>query len=142
MQNIQKHKLKKRGIGAFLALIGFILSPLTWWNDMVINLPLAFVFAYVTGKLLSFFIPVNLFFFFTLMAIGYFLSNFIGFLLMHKGVLKFCQTKNKTPFCWKKNLLYSLLALVLVVLSVQIGLLDLGETEKLMASVLKVSFLK
>ncbi len=134
-------KIKKHGWGAFLTSLGFILSPLTLWNDMFINLPLAFGFAFVVGKMFSFFIPVNLVFFLTLTAIGYFLTNVAGFLLMHKGALHLCK-KDKPVFCWKKNLLYSMLALLLVLLTIQIGLLDLGETEKLMTSVLKVSYLK
>ena len=123
-----------------MAFIGFILSPLTWWNDLFVNLPLAFGFAYVIGFILSPFVPVTVLLFIGLMAIGYFLSNMLGFLLMHKG-LATAANKTKHKFCWKKNLLYSILAFGLVVFSIHFGLLDLGETEKLSASVLKVDYL-
>lgn len=138
---MQKQKQKKRGLGAFFAFLGLMISPIMWWNDLVINLPMAFVFAYVVGFVLSLVIPVNLTFFLVLIGIGYFLSNVIGFLLMEKGVDLY-RGKSKFVFNWKKNLLYSALTVFLVVLSIQIGLLDLAETQKLMASVLKVSYLK
>ena len=36
----------KRRLGAgIIAFIGYILSPLSWWNDTFINLPLAWLFA-------------------------------------------------------------------------------------------------
>jgi hypothetical protein len=138
---MQTEKIKRNGLGAILVSIGFILSPLTWWNDALINLPIAFAFAYLIGMFVSTLLPVNLYFFLTLMATGYFLSNLAGFILMHKGALKFLQKGKRRPFSWKKNLLYSFLALLLVLLSIQTGLLDLKETESFMASVLKVSYL-
>jgi hypothetical protein len=134
-------KIKRTVIGSTLAFIGFVLSPLTWWNDLFVNLPLAFGFAYIIGLILSAFVPVTLLLFIALMAIGYFLSNMLGFLLMHKGVVTVAN-KSKKQFYWEKNLLYSILAFGLVVLSIHFGLLDLGETEKLSASILKVHYLK
>lgn len=136
-----KTKLKKYSAGGVLASIGFILSPLTWWNDLFINLPLAFGFAYAVGGLMSFAIPVNKAMFLTLMAIGYFLTNLAGFLLMQRGALHFYNGK-KVQFSWGKNIFYSLLAIALVVFSIQIGLLDMGEAEKLSASILSVPFVE
>jgi hypothetical protein len=139
---MNKQKIKTRGLGAVLATAGLMLSPLTLWNDMLLNLPLAFLFAYVVGWFFSLFVSVNLAFFLTLMAIGYLLTNIAGFLLMQKGAAKFCTKKDKPKFSWKKNAVYSVLSLVLVLLSIQVGLLNLGDTEQLMASVLKVSYLQ
>lgn len=135
-----EQRIKKTIAGSILAFIGFILSPLTWWNDLFVNLPLAFGFAYIIGLVIAAFMPVTVLLFLGLMAIGYFLSNMLGFLLMHKGAATVAN-KPKHKFCWKKNLLYSILAFGLVVLSIHFGLLDLSETEKLMASVLKVHYL-
>ena len=135
--------IKKALTGTCLTTIGFILSPLTWWNDLFVNLPLAFAFAYIVGLALSPFVVVNMMTFFVLMAIGYFLTNVLGFMLMHKGTAHIATIKSqkKAEFCWKKNLAYSLIAVVLVGLSAHFGLLDLSETEKLTASVLKVHYL-
>ena len=128
-------------LGSVIAFIGLMLSPLTWWNDMLVNLPLSFGFAWVLGRMLSFVIPINIYSFLILMAIGYFLTNVIGLMLMHKGV-RMCRVKKQYSFNWKKNLLYAFLAFVVVLLTIQIGLLDLGDTRQLMASILKVSYLQ
>lgn len=34
-----------RGCGALLCVIGWILSPLTWWNDLLVNLPVSWLLA-------------------------------------------------------------------------------------------------
>lgn len=133
----------KRSLWAiFLSGTGFILSPLTWWNDLFINIPLAFGFAYVVGKTISYFTSVGLIFFLTLMSIGYFLTNVFGFMLIHKGVTTFHKSKQKISFSWRKNALYSLLAIALVYLSIKFELLDLAETEKMMATVMEVPYLR
>jgi len=40
---------KSKLSGGVLALIGFMLSPLTWWNDLFVNIPLALVFAWIVS---------------------------------------------------------------------------------------------
>jgi len=78
--------------------IGYLLSPLSWWNDAFINLPLAYLFGsglFLLSKRL----------FFPGMVIGYWLTNFVGFLLMHKGVEGMMQKKKGTL---RKSLLVSL----------------------------------
>ena len=35
--------------GGFLVVAGFLLSPLSWWNDLVINIPLALGFAWAVS---------------------------------------------------------------------------------------------
>lgn len=63
-----------------IAVIGYILSPLSWWNDLFINIPLAYVFAIPFG-----FIHEDLFV--PLLIIGYWITNIAGFFMLHKGVL-------------------------------------------------------
>jgi len=36
---------KRKVQGGMLGFIGFMLSPLSWWNDAFVNLPLALAFA-------------------------------------------------------------------------------------------------
>ena len=36
---------KRKITGGILGVVGFMLSPLSWWNDAVVNLPLALLFA-------------------------------------------------------------------------------------------------
>ncbi|MBF0106039.1 MAG: hypothetical protein HQM16_12015 [Deltaproteobacteria bacterium] len=54
-------------------LIGFILSPLTWWNDMVVNVPIAWVLASVLPS--SWFKPAFI--------VSYWFTNILGLMMMH-----------------------------------------------------------
>ena len=68
--------------GSFWVTIGFLLSPLSWWNDLVVNVPLAYVFSipftFIDERL---FLPA--------FVAGYWFTNLLGFILMHKGVAGF-----------------------------------------------------
>ncbi len=66
--------------GLLLLGLGWLLSPLCWWNDLVINLPLAWGFA----RLLQLWRPE---WFGPGLVIGYWLSNVVGILLMQSGAL-------------------------------------------------------
>src|SRR5712691_10539499 len=72
-----KMKLKRRIKGGIVAFIGFMLSPLSWWNDLVVNVPLALAFAWIV----SWFLPSL---FTVIFIVGYWLTNVLGFVLMHK----------------------------------------------------------
>jgi hypothetical protein len=69
---------KRRVSGGMVAFIGFMLSPLSWWNDLFVNVPLAWVFASVVG---FFWRPA----FGASLVLGYWLTNIIGLILLHKG---------------------------------------------------------
>ena len=61
-----------------LILIGFILSPLSWWNDLVVNFPLSYLIAFPFGLLSKqLFVPAFI--------AAYWITNILGFLLMHQG---------------------------------------------------------
>lgn len=81
--------------GGFLGVVGFILSPLSWWNDLFVNLPLSFAFAWAASKILLVFYDVEKGLFLILMIIGYWISNLLGFLMMHKGAEKIIDKKRK-----------------------------------------------
>ncbi len=57
-------------------IIGWILSPFTWWNDAFINIPLS----YLMANILFYFIRVK---FVWLVVFCYWLTNAIGLLLMY-----------------------------------------------------------
>lgn len=64
--------------GGVLAVMGYLLSPLSWWNDLFINLPLAYGFALLFSLIARpLFVPM--------MIVGYWLTNVAGFFLLHKG---------------------------------------------------------
>ena len=96
-----------------LVTIGFILSPLSWWNDAVINVPLAYLFSL---PFTFFFEPMFLPSFLT----GYWLSNLLGFLMMHWGGENLLHRKH-TSFSVKHSLFISLLYSVVMIIFVLLG---------------------
>jgi len=80
--------IKRKGIGGLLATIGFLLSPLSWWNDLVVNVPLALAFAWGV----SLFAPRT---FTASFIVGYWLTNILGFVLMHQGAAMTFSDKPK-----------------------------------------------
>jgi hypothetical protein len=79
---------KRKVTGGVLAVVGFMLSPLSWWNDLFVNVPLALVFAWVVSW---FYRPA----FEACLIVGYWLTNVVGFVLMHKGAQKMLTEKER-----------------------------------------------
>ena len=60
--------------------IGYMLSPLSWWNDLFFNLPIALVFGYGTSWINPhWFIPGT--------VVGYWLSNVLGMIMIQFGAI-------------------------------------------------------
>ena len=59
-------------------MVGYMLSPLSWWNDAFVNLPLAYVFAWIVSRCYRPAFGVS-------MVVGYWLTNVLGLVLMRKG---------------------------------------------------------
>ncbi len=107
-----KNKIK----GGISATIGYILSPLSWWNDLLVNIPLAYAFAFPFGL-----ISKNLFL--PMMIFGYWITNVVGFMLMHHGV-KDLISKEKSEYTRKelvKDTVISIIYTLVVVMFVKIG---------------------
>jgi|SRR3989338_1504021 len=108
--------MKRKVRGGVLAAIGFILSPLSWWNDIFVNLPLSYIFAFPFGLISRrLFLPS--------MIIGYFLTNVIGLILLHYGAEEYAS-KEKRIFSRMdliKNIIISLVYVLIVVLLVSSG---------------------
>ncbi len=64
--------------GGVLVFIGFMLSPLSWWNDLFVNVPLAIGFGWLIALIYQ---PA----FEPAVIVGYWLTNILGFVLMQKG---------------------------------------------------------
>ena len=79
---------KRKISGSVLAVVGYMLSPLSWWNDMFVNVPLALVFAWIVS---AFYKPA----FTAALVIGYWLTNVLGFVLMHKGAQQLLSEQEK-----------------------------------------------
>ena len=64
--------------GGVVVVIGYLLSPLSWWNDLFINIPLAYLFAsLISLASCRLFAPG--------MVVGYWLTNVVGLFMLHRG---------------------------------------------------------
>jgi uncharacterized protein (DUF2062 family) len=104
--------------GGVLAFIGYMLSPLSWWNDLFVNVPLALAFAWIV----SFFYPPV---FQASWIVGYWLTNVLGFVLMHKGGEKILTEKERkySRRDLFRDIVISLLYTALIVLLIKFGVL-------------------
>lgn len=108
---------KRKVSGGILAVVGYLLSPLSWWNDLVINLPLALLFAWLVSW---FYRPA----FEVCVVAGYWLTNIVGLILMHKGaqqMLSDPKRRYSRRDLWKDigvSLLYTGLIVLLLKLKV------------------------
>jgi hypothetical protein len=112
----------KRLRGGAVFVLGYLLSPLCWWNDLIFNLPVAYGFGYLCSLISPSWLLPGL-------IVGYWLSNLVGFVLMQFGAVDALQNQDK-PRNLKKELLmgvvsstvYTLVILVLV----QLKILDIS----------------
>lgn len=109
---------KRKFGGSVLGVIGFLLSPLSWWNDAFVNLPLAIGFGWVVALLHR---PA----FEASIVVGYWLTNVLGFVLMHKGATAML-TDEERRYTWctfAKDLAISLLYTAVIVLLLKTNVL-------------------
>ena len=81
--------------------IGWLLSPLCWWNDLVINLPLAYGVGLLVQQLRPEWFAAGL-------IAGYWLSNVVGIVLMQTSAMEVFQEPGEPPTL-KRELLWGLL---------------------------------
>jgi hypothetical protein len=99
--------LGRRFKGGALGMIGFLLSPLSWWNDLFVNVPLALAFAWMVGLVW----PAG----FTASFIaGYWLTNVLGLVLLQKGARQ--ALTDQPPLYSGRELLKDLLVSLLYTL--------------------------
>ncbi len=77
---VRRPSWPKRTWSALIGALGWLLSPLSWWNDLLVNVPLAYLFA-LPFSLIDEKLYVPSF------VVGYWLTNVVGFVLLHKGVV-------------------------------------------------------
>ncbi len=70
--------MPRRLLSLVMISAGFILSPLSWWNDMVVNVPLAYMLSWPVARLSPGLFPAAF-------ILGYWFTNLLGFLLLHWG---------------------------------------------------------
>ena len=109
--------VRRLGSG-IVAFIGYVLSPLSWWNDAFVNLPLAWLFASLVSLAWHrLFVPA--------MILGYWLTNIVGILMMAQGTAG--VVAGDSPRLRKRRLVLSLIAAtgytLLIVLLFRFGIL-------------------
>ncbi|MCS7249630.1 MAG: hypothetical protein N2323_03340 [candidate division WOR-3 bacterium] len=88
-----KNKLKN----GILITIGYILSPFSWWNDIFVNIPIAYMFGFLFSLISSkLFLPITILF--------YWLTNFLGIILIQIGAINLLSKEKYT----KRKLLIAL----------------------------------
>lgn len=101
-----QEKLKIQAIfkklrGGFFFVIGYLLSPLCRWNDLIFNLPVAYLFGYICSLLSpNLLVPCSI--------VGYWLSNVAGIVLMQVGAVDVLQGQPKRNL--KKEIVTGLLS--------------------------------
>ncbi|MBU4199852.1 MAG: hypothetical protein KKG09_08030 [Verrucomicrobia bacterium] len=80
-----------------LAVLGYILSPLSWWNDLWVNIPIAYAVANLAQAMHPrFFLPA--------FVAAYWITNLFGLILMHVGIRGAATEKipafNRTGTLW------------------------------------------
>src|SRR5437660_12343271 len=109
---------KRKVTGSVLAVVGFMLSPLSWWNDLFVNVPLAVAFAWIISLFDKAAFEWSL-------IIGYWLTNIAGLMLMHKGAQKLLSEKDRgySRRALLRDLGISLLYTALIVALIKFGVL-------------------
>lgn len=120
---------KRKTTGGVLAFVGYMLSPLSWWNDAFVNVPLALAFAWIVTMLYK--LPGGQnqdrarVVFEASWIIGYWLTNVLGFVLMHKGAEKMLRKEDK-KYSWRaalRDIGISLVYTGLIVLLLKLGII-------------------
>ncbi len=103
-----------------MGILGFMLSPLSWWNDLLVNVPLAVAFGWLVALLhRAWFEPA--------VILGYWLTNVLGLILMQKGAqtaLGGAAPRRYTRRDFARDLLISLLYTGVIVLLVKLKVLQ------------------
>lgn len=111
--------------GGILGVIGFMLSPLSWWNDAVVNLPLALIFATLVGLVYRPVAEPDSTAFNAAVILGYWLTNVLGFVLLHKGAQQVLSNEEKkySRRALLKDVVVSILYTALIVVLIKTGVL-------------------
>lgn len=113
-----------RVAGGFVLIAGWLLSPMTWWNDWLINLPFAWFLATLSVQ------SDNKGFEF-LFVFYYWLSNLLGLLMIYFGWrifrLKNRITRKELITSFFVSLLYSIMIIILIRFKIIGPMFQLGK---------------
>jgi hypothetical protein len=90
---------------------GYLLCPISWWNDVFLNLPLAYLIASIFAR------------FFPPLTTAYWLSNLLGMALMHIAAIGLARNWRLKPIQITQNLLIALGYTILLLILFRLGVL-------------------
>ena len=106
----------RKAKGGVIAFIGYVLSPLSWWNDTFVNIPLAYLFAVIVGIFFKNLFEISV-------IVGYWLTNIIGLLMMHYGASEAVLERKMTKKELAVNVAFSLAYTMVMAYLIHIGIL-------------------
>lgn len=101
--------------------IGYLLSPVSLWDDVFVNVPISYVLALIVRHFSqAAFLPS--------MIIIYWLTNLLGFLLMRKGVkqVHLMKSNQEDASALRNDFIASVVYTVALVLLVKLNVLQIG----------------
>lgn len=104
--------------GGTLFFIGYLLSPVSLWDDVFVNIPISYVLALIVKH----FSPAA---FLPSMILIYWLTNLVGFLLMRKGIGQVRVEKSEKSQEFKKDFIASVVYTIALVLLVKLNALQI-----------------
>lgn len=113
-----KYKKVASGIVGF---VGFVLSPVSWWNDLVVNFPLSYIMATPFGL-------INRNLFLPMFIVSYWVTNILGLMLMHfgiNGIIKESSTISRKELV--KTIIFCVIYSLAITILVQTGVLKLPQ---------------
>jgi len=105
----------KRGL---LTTVGCFLSPLSWWNDLYVNFPIAYGMAWAVSLIDKRIFAVAL-------VVSYWITNIAGLIMLHKGLVP-AMAANTRQAKWYRNKIVADLIISVVYTGVIILLLHSG----------------
>jgi hypothetical protein len=107
----------KKGL---LATVGYLLSPFSWWNDLYINFPIAYVMAWIVSLLDKRLFAVAL-------VVCYWITNIAGLVLLHKGLASAGNGDKSSRKQMLTNLIISVVYTGVIILLLHFGFLKLPQ---------------
>ncbi len=99
---------------------GYLLSPLSWWNDLYLNIPLSYAAAWALSLVYKpAFLPA--------FVASYWVTNIAGLIMMHKGIERIARKEgterkySKRDFL--KDLAFSFIYTLLIIVLVKAGVI-------------------
>jgi len=112
MFNWRKFVAKRNIKNAIQFFIGYMLSPLSFWNDWFVNIPIAYLISLpfsIFGKNMQI----------VVFALAYLFTNWLGFYLMGDSLRDYTRYKRKTVI----EILLSAVYVIFVAILIYLGIL-------------------